>query len=60
MARRGLTPSQWRSLPRDERVEMLAADRLDAEDRAALLAQIAAQLPTEAGALAQIMVMLDA
>ena len=58
MIRRGLTPSEWRRLPRLERAEMLAYERGREMDRAALLEQ-AIRLKNEAGLLAQFLILLS-
>ena len=58
MIRRGLTPSEWRRLPRLERAEMLAYERWREMDRAALLEQ-AVWLKNEAGLLAQFLILLS-
>lgn len=59
MLRRRLTPGQWRALPKAERVEMMAFDRLNEQGRAALLRQITAEMPGEVGALAQVFILLQ-
>ncbi len=59
MARRAFTPSQWRRLPRDERLEILAWEHSRAERRERLRATIAEKMPNEFGMLAQIMILLD-
>lgn len=59
MLRRGLTPSQWRSLSRAERAEMLAYDGLIDERRQQLAADIRRQWNGEIAALAQIMIQLN-
>ena len=59
MARRSLTPNQWRALPRPERIEMLAFEHLRDERRAAMLRTMKDDMPTEIGTLAQILILLQ-
>ena len=58
MTRRGLTPGQWRRLPRVERAEMLAYERWRERERAGLLEQ-AVRLKNEVGTLAQFLILLS-
>ena len=57
MERRGLTPGQWRALPQNERVEMMAYLWKQDEERAQLMRQIR-ELPGEAGLIAQVLALL--
>lgn len=47
MRRRGLAPSQWRAMPRADRLEMLAYDRLVNERRLSLLDEILKKAPND-------------
>ena len=58
MVARALTPSQWRALPKNERIEMLAFQKRQDDRRDELRAQILSRLPNEFGMLAQVMLLI--
>ena len=53
MARRGWTPKQWHSLTRTSRIEILAYEKLEDDERSRLIAEVIEKLPNEFGMLAQ-------
>lgn len=59
MARRSMTPGQWRKLPRSERVEMLAYEYRQQERADKIISQITEAMPSEIGMLAQVIALLN-
>ena len=58
MQRRGLTPSQWRALPRSDRLEVLAYEHVLEMRRLKVLEQVRG-LPDGAAIVAQVLVLLQ-